>query len=47
MEKDTISYRLALGAYDPQTMDRLAAVSPDGNPIVNDRVMLDEAVEVP
>jgi hypothetical protein len=40
-------YRLALGVYDPQTMDRLAAVSPDGTPVADDRVVLDEAVEVP
>jgi hypothetical protein len=40
-------YHLALGVYDPQTMDRLAAVGPDGTPIANDRVVLDEEVEVP
>ena len=40
-------YRLALGVYDPQTMDRLAAVGPDDTPIANDRVVLDEEVEVP
>lgn len=37
-------YRLALGVYDPQTMDRLAAVGPDGAPIADDRVILDEEV---
>jgi len=37
-------YRLALGVYDPQTMDRLAAVGPDGAPVANDRVILDEEV---
>jgi hypothetical protein len=41
------SYRLALGIYDPQTMDRLAAVCPDGTPVANDRVVLGEGVEVP
>ena len=41
------SYRLALGVYDPQTVDRLAAVGPDGTLVANDRVVLDEEVEVP
>ena len=41
------SYRLALGVYDPQTADRLAAVGPDGAPVANDRVMLDEEIEAP
>ncbi|MFQ5813372.1 MAG: hypothetical protein ACE5I2_09340, partial [Anaerolineae bacterium] len=40
-------YRLALGVYDPQTLDRLAAVSPDGTSVANDRVVLGEEVEVP
>ena len=40
-------YRLALGVYDPQTMDRLAAVGPDGAPIADNRVVLDGEVEVP
>jgi hypothetical protein len=40
-------YRLALGVYDPQTVDRLTAVDPDGTPIANDRVVLDEEVKVP
>jgi hypothetical protein len=40
-------YRLALGVYDPQTMDRLAAVGPDNTPIANDRVVLDEMVAMP
>jgi hypothetical protein len=40
-------YRLALGVYDPQTMDRLAAVGPDGTLVANDRVVLDEEVEIP
>ena len=37
-------YRLALGVYDPQTMDRLAAVGPDGAPVADNRVILDEEV---
>jgi hypothetical protein len=37
-------YRLALGVYDPQTLDRLAAVGPDGRPIADDRVVLGEEV---
>ena len=40
-------YRLALGVYDPRRVDRLAAVGPDGTPVVNDRVILDEEVELP
>ncbi len=40
-------YRLALGVYDPQTVDRLAAVGPGGTPIANNRVVLDEVVAVP
>ena len=40
-------YRLALGVYDPQTMDRLAAVGPDDTPVANNRVVLDEEVEMP
>ena len=40
-------YRLALGIYDPQTADRLTAVGPDGAPVADDRVILDEEVEVP
>ena len=40
-------YRLALGVYDPQTMDRLAAVGPDGTSIADNRVVLHEEVEVP
>jgi len=40
-------YRLALGVYDPQTMDRLAAIGPDGTPVADNRVVLDEEVEVP
>jgi len=38
-------YRLALGVYDPQALDRLAAVGPDGTPVANDRVILDEEVQ--
>ena len=38
-------YRLALGVYDPQTMDRLAAVGPDGTPVADNRVILDEEVQ--
>ena len=40
-------YRLALGVYDPQTVDRLTAVGPDGALVANDRVVLDEEVEMP
>ncbi|MGA9351424.1 MAG: hypothetical protein WBW48_21810 [Anaerolineae bacterium] len=40
-------YRLALGVYDPQTMDRLAAVGPDDTPVADNRVVLDEEIEVP
>ena len=40
-------YRLGLGVYDPQTMDRLAAIGPDGTPIANNRVVLQKEVEVP
>jgi len=40
-------YHLALGVYEPQTMDRLVAISPDGVPLANNRVVLDEEVEVP
>jgi hypothetical protein len=40
-------YRLALGVYDPQTMDRLAAVGPDGTPVANNRVVLTDQVEMP
>jgi hypothetical protein len=40
------SYRLALGVYDPQTMDRLAAVGPGGTPVADNRVVLDEKIEV-
>jgi len=39
-------YRLALGVYDPQTMDRLAAVGPDGAPVADNRVILDEEVRI-
>jgi len=38
-------YRLALGIYDPRTMDRLAAVGPDGAPVADNRVILDEEVQ--
>ncbi len=38
-------YRLALGVYDPQTLDRLAAVGPDGAPVADNRVILDEEVQ--
>jgi hypothetical protein len=41
------SYRLALGVYDPGTMNRLAAVGPDGTPVADNRLVLDEEVEVP
>lgn len=40
-------YRVALGVYDPQSMDRLVAVGPDDTPIADNRVVLDEEVEVP
>jgi hypothetical protein len=40
-------YRLALGVYDPQTMNRLTAVSPDGTSAANDRVVLHEEVRAP
>jgi hypothetical protein len=40
-------YRLGLGVYDPQTMDRLTAIGPDNTPIADNRVVLDEEVEVP
>jgi hypothetical protein len=40
-------YRLALGVYDPQTIDRLTAIGPDNTPIADDRVVLDEEFEVP
>ena len=39
-------YRLALGVYDPQTMDRLVAVGPDDTPIANNRVVLGEEVQI-
>jgi len=39
-------YRLALGVYDPQTRDRLAAVGPDGAPVADNRVILDEEVRI-
>ena len=42
-----VSYRLALGVYDPKTVDRLAAVGSDGTPVANNRVVLNEEVEVP
>jgi len=35
-------YRFALGVYDPQTADRLAAVGPDGTPVADNRVILYE-----
>ncbi len=38
-------YRLALGVYDPQTMDRLATVGPDGAPVADNRVILNEEVQ--
>jgi hypothetical protein len=40
-------YRLALGVYDPQTVDRLAAIGPEGTPVANDRIVLDEVVAAP
>ncbi len=38
-------YRLALGVYNPRTMDRLAAVGPEGIPVADNRVILDEEVQ--
>jgi hypothetical protein len=39
-------YRLAVGVYDPATMDRLSAVDADGRPVRDDRVVLAEEIEI-
>ena len=40
-------YRLAVGLYDPQTLDRLPAVDATGNPVRDNRVVLVEEIETP
>jgi hypothetical protein len=40
------SYRLAVGIYDPGTMDRLPAVDAAGRPVPDDRVVLAEEIKI-
>jgi hypothetical protein len=39
-------YRLAVGIYDPETVDRLPAVDAAGRPIPDNRVVLAEEIEI-
>ena len=39
-------YRLAVGVYDPETVDRLPAVDAAGRPVRDDRVILVEEIEI-
>jgi hypothetical protein len=39
-------YRLAVGVYDPETMDRLPAVDAAGRAVPDDRVILAEEIEI-
>ena len=39
-------YRLAVGLYDPETLDRLPAVDAAGNPVRDNRVVLVEEMEI-
>jgi hypothetical protein len=40
------TYRIALGVYDRRTADRLAAVGPNGEPVPDNVVLLERAIEV-
>jgi len=40
-------YRLAVGLYDPETLERLAAVDAEGNRLPDDRLILPEPISVP
>jgi hypothetical protein len=40
-------YELAIGWYDPETKQRLEAVSPEGVPMPDNRFLLPDSVEVP
>jgi hypothetical protein len=39
-------YRLAVGIYDPETVDRLPAVDAAGRPVPDDRVVLAEEIKI-
>ena len=40
-------YRLAVGLYDPQTLDRLPPIDATGNPVRDNRIVLVEEIETP
>ncbi len=40
-------YRLAVGLYDPETLERLAAIDAEGNRLPDDRLILPEPIPVP
>jgi len=39
-------YRLAVGIYDPATVDRLPAIDAEGLPIRDNRIVLTEEIEI-
>jgi hypothetical protein len=39
-------YRIVLGVYDPRTVERLAALGPDGEPVLDNAVLLERVIEV-